>query len=58
MFMIRDAIWLMLLMALASLWYADRSMLANDARNLRLGIWQLQLDRAHKNVPSVSLAGP
>jgi len=58
MFMIRDAIWLMLLMLLASFWYADRTTLANDTRNLRLGIWQLQLDRAHNNGPSVALAGP
>jgi hypothetical protein len=38
MFTIRDAIWLMLLGAMAVCWYADRSVSENSIRNLRRGL--------------------
>ena len=37
-FTVRDAIWLILLAAMAACWYADRSILANKVRNLEIGI--------------------
>ena len=48
MLMIRDAIWLTLLMLLASFWYADRTTLANDTHNLRLGIKLLQIEQSQR----------